>query len=673
MKKTIALIISFIMLLSVFGITAGAAVQKGTYGDFKYIVTDKNSVTVTKYTGKSNEITFPAKIKGKTVTAIGSKIFYSNEQLKSVIIPEGVKTIKEYAFFRCSNLESVRLPESLTSIAAYAFIGCKKLKSIEFPKNLSKLGTNVFVACESLKEVTIPQKLTVIPDRTFEGCISLQKVNLHDSITAINYGAFMYCTSLEEIKLPKKLSSIEISVFIGCHSLKSISIPDSVTKIDSFAFSNCDSLERIKLPNKLKSIGIAAFGSCTSLKNIYLPKSLSAIGSYAFEGCTKLEKISGGKGVTEIGSTILRKTPFSRNKANWKNGALYYRTWLVDLKKNVKGNFKVKEGTTVISYDAFNSCKKLTGVYLPKSVVGVNTTVVAYTASCFDSPSLKKITVSQDNKYFKSVDGILYSKDMKTLYRYPAAKSEKSFSISKSVKVIINGAFSGCNNLVKISFHPDSAAVIGDYSFDECENLCDITVTKRVTVEQYAGLGWNSKKSKEEIIKTLKIKGNSSNKSLMKYLELYGLNDCFVPLCKDGSENHTLKTAKAKAPTYFSKGYAAFKYCTVCKEKIGVKHIARKQLPSSTVTVKSSDGKLKIKYNAINGADGFQLLIVSKNGGKKITKTFNTENSKNVTIGNLERGEYFVAFRVFKKDGKTAYSNWTWKNTDKSKTVFTVK
>mgnify|MGYP004524024717 FL=1 len=673
MKRTLSLMLGILMIFSVFCITAGAAKEK-TFEDFKYLVTDKTGVTVTKYTGTEAQVTVPAKIGGKNVTAIGDKAFSNNSTVKKVTISEGVKSIGLYAFYYCGNLESVKLPKTLESIDAYAFVACKKLEKIDLPKNLSKLGVNVFTSCSALKEITVPKKITAIPDATFENCTSLKKVSLPDSLTRIDYAAFMECSSLKFIKLPSKLSFIGNNAFSGCTALKAIFLPDSVTEIDQWAFNCCSALKSVALSSNLKTIGIGAFEKCTALKNIHIPKSVRKVCTYAFRDCTKLENISGGKGITEIGDEVFYGTAFAKNKDNWENGALYFGNCLVSLSKNVKGTYKVKEGTTVISNGIFNFCKKLTGVYLPESVTSVAASVKNYLSPCFFSPNLKKIVVSKNSKYFRSVDGILYSKNMKVLYRYPAAKTEKSFSVPKNVKTIWDCAFSGCSSLRKISFHPDSTAVIRSGAFDNCKNLNDITITKGVTVHQYAGFGWYIGKDDDELVKNLKFKGNSSNKSLMNYLNTFGFKDCFVPLCKDGSTKHTLKTAKAKAPTYFSYGYKAFKYCSVCKEKFGVKYIDKKPLPDSVISVAGGKEQMTIKYNAVNKASGFRIFLVEQSTAKEVDKTFGATKSKTVKLTDLNPGTYTVAVRVFQKNGnKTAWSNWSWLSKDGERVVITVK
>ncbi|MBQ8020276.1 MAG: leucine-rich repeat domain-containing protein [Paludibacteraceae bacterium] len=75
----------------------------------------------------------------------------SEEECTSVVIPDGVKEIGDYAFYKIFyGLTSVTLPESLESIGEMAFAGCDKLTTAELSSNLKTLGYGAFMYCEKL-------------------------------------------------------------------------------------------------------------------------------------------------------------------------------------------------------------------------------------------------------------------------------------------------------------------------------------------------------------------------------------------------------------------------------------------------------------------------------------------------------------------------------------------
>lgn len=84
---------------------------------------------------------------------------------------------------------------------------------------------------------------------------------------------------------------------------------------------------------------------------------------------------------------------------------------------------------------------------------------------CFD-----EINVANDNLFFRSIDGVLFSKDMKRLICYPCGKQEEKYLIPNGVEIIATNAFSDNHFLKSISF-PLSLIKIDSMAFDSCENL----------------------------------------------------------------------------------------------------------------------------------------------------------------------------------------------------------
>ena len=83
-----------------------------------------------------------------------------------------------------------------------------------------------------------------------------------------------------------------------------------------------------------------------------------------------------------------------------------------------------------------------------------------------NNPELETIAVSPDNRFFRSVDGVLFDKDMKRLIQCPGAKSGV-YEIPGTVTEINPFAFSGCHNLTEIKI-PASLKTIGDNAFRDC-------------------------------------------------------------------------------------------------------------------------------------------------------------------------------------------------------------
>lgn len=185
---------------------------------FDYEITDEG-VIIIGYHGDIQEIVIPSQIDGRPVVSIGSNAF-SHSYLTSVVIPEGVVSIGEEAFYSSTYLLSVTLPNSLNSIDKYAFSKCAKLTQIDFPCNLATIGENAFKECQSLTRIILPE-----------------------GITSIEYGAFYGCTSAAIIEIPSSVTTIANKAFSECDSVVTITLPEGLTKIDHpDAFWSCDSL-----------------------------------------------------------------------------------------------------------------------------------------------------------------------------------------------------------------------------------------------------------------------------------------------------------------------------------------------------------------------------------------------------------------------------------------------
>lgn len=101
---------------------------------------------------------------------------------------------------------------------------------------------------------------------------------------------------------------------------------------------------------------------------------------------------------------------------------------------------------TGIYPNTFRYCDKLESIYIP-SAVDVIEEWDEGMSPFFACTSLQKIEVESNNKYWKSVDGVLFSKDGKKLLSYPAAKKDRTYMIPKEVEEVYSGAFVGCGNL----------------------------------------------------------------------------------------------------------------------------------------------------------------------------------------------------------------------------------
>ena len=303
----------------------------------------------TEYTGS---VTIPGSFtyNGVTysVTSIGSNAFSMCYGLTSVAIPNSVTSIGVSAFKLCRSLSSVHI----TNIAAWCkikfdgyesnplssahhlFMDGKEITDLVIPNGVTSIGNYAFWYCYGLTSVTIPNSVTSIGDETFMGCSDLASLTIGNGVTSIGKRAIFGCSGLNSIivesgnekydsrnncnaiietatnnlilgckntVIPNGLISIGTDAFYLCSDLTSITIPNSVTSIGTEAFASCSGLTSVTIPNSVTTIGDGAFESCSGLTSVTVSNSVTSIGGCAFWYCSSLTSVTIGSGVTSIG------------------------------------------------------------------------------------------------------------------------------------------------------------------------------------------------------------------------------------------------------------------------------------------------------------------------------------------------------------------------------------
>lgn len=157
MKRTIAILLSLILLLTAFFAVTPAADGAANYDDnarlssdsvWQYVVNNDGTATITGYNGSDLILTIPETIDNLTVSEIGTGAFYRSS-ISSVRIPSCVKTIGWWAFYGCNYLSEVKLSSGVQRILFGAFINCLELAEVEIPPTVFQIDTDAFAVSVS--------------------------------------------------------------------------------------------------------------------------------------------------------------------------------------------------------------------------------------------------------------------------------------------------------------------------------------------------------------------------------------------------------------------------------------------------------------------------------------------------------------------------------------------
>ena len=354
-----------------------------------------------------------------------TKITYiGNDDIKRVVIPEGVKTIGAYAFANLTALEEVVLPSTLEAIEYGAFFNCTKLRSVKGLEHVKLINQNAFANCNISNDLSL------------------------DSIHAIGDYAFANNRSLKSVTFPSTLSSIGAYAFMGNTSLTNFDVSRCGTvKYGPYVFMNCRSIETVTMNTSVIPSG--AFYNCSKLTTVNIGSTVSYIGEYAFTGTAITEF------TVEAGNKAYKP---SDNKSYLLSSD---GTTLLLVAPGVKGEFSL-EGVSEIGIGAFAGNNAITSVYMPDVTVVCD---YAFT----ECKNLTDITLGSLAAIGK------YSFFLTSITELPALDGVDrigdyafAFTLITEVnigdgKVIGEGAFCECTEIKKVTIGND--VVIGKSAF----------------------------------------------------------------------------------------------------------------------------------------------------------------------------------------------------------------
>ncbi|MCF0121575.1 MAG: leucine-rich repeat domain-containing protein, partial [Oscillospiraceae bacterium] len=302
-----------------------------------------------------------------------------------------------------ATIEGVRV----TAIGESAFAANRAVQTVVIPEGVTAIGAYAFECCTQLGEVTLPSTLRSIGEGAFNGCMLLGKADIPEGVTEIGNGAFMYCRALKSASLPSTLESVGDFMFAECDALAAVSLGEGIGKISERMFWRCKSLDNVTIPSSVREIGATAFSRCETLSNITVPDSVQSIGKYAFYYCEALREIN-------FPAYIVRESTFAH----------CFALESVTLSPDVK----------IIENEAFRFTALSSTFALPDGIESIG-------ECAFAESKLEGFELSIFNENYAVEDGVLFTRDMKTLVCYPPAKNTVSYDVPWGVETIGVHAF----------------------------------------------------------------------------------------------------------------------------------------------------------------------------------------------------------------------------------------
>ena len=412
------------------------------------------------------------------VREIGENAFRYCENLRSIVLPSGLKAISDGAFLECGALKCIYLPPTLESIGDAAFMGCRTLVSLDVPDSVTSIGRNAFHRCLKLRSIRMGKGMECFPSDMLHPAPAVRSVVLGDNVRSIEKETFRNWHRLTDVVLPESLSTIGERAFEGCTSLRDIVLPSNVSCVEQDSFKGCESLVgihvngmnevytsrggclycpkldmlvrcpegmegRVVIPEGTVDIAECAFENCQRITEVIVPDSVSILGWAAFYNCTSLESVMLGENVSQIpyemfsGCVNLRHIEFGPNV--WNIGQESFND-CVSLREIV-----IPDCVEEVERHAFKGCISLERVRIGRSV----SFIAAY--AFLGCRSLSYVDVDPENEDFVSVDGVVYTKDMKELVLVPPGWKGSVFTVPRSVECVRIGAFVGCKGIEGIS------------------------------------------------------------------------------------------------------------------------------------------------------------------------------------------------------------------------------
>lgn len=573
---------------------------------------------------------------------IAGDAFKGCDKLETIELNDGVQSIGESAFSGCASLKEINLPNSVASMGRDVFYGCKNLTTVRGLNNVSftdemgkehesTLPDGIFNDCAKLVGIELPNGLTRIGNNAFRNCKALVGVDIPDSVISIGSYAFSGCAALRAIELPSSLKTLGSSAFNGT-AITSIDFEKApeLTKLSTACFGSTK-LTEVVIPERITIIPAQCFYNIATLKSVRM-KKVTAIGTGAFSTCNKLAEIEFGDELAIIGDSAFRYT-YGYRELTIPDTVEYVGAYaFAGRSTETSPLLKLTIGKNVRTFGQFDMLDD-----------GVTFDVVSPVNYLLRN--LREIAVVPGNKYFCSIDGILYGRylngvdygDGGVLLAIPSsytadaesATAITSITLPSSVRVITPYSAHYLVSVSSITLN-EGLVNIGKGSFYNSKKLTSLNIPATVTnIGASILLGCTGIKSFTiaQNNKRYSTDGNLvySGDTLVMYMGLSAaveVRDGTKEIASAVFMSNTVITGVVIPDSVTTIGDKAFNGCTkLASIKIGkgLKELSPSAFSNiaalKTITVDEGNPNFKTVDNVLYSKDGRRLLLAAANNG----------------------------------------------------------
>lgn len=414
---------------------------------------------------------------------------FTGYERKSLILPSTLETIK-YCAFSYAYFEEITFPSGLKTVEDHGIYNMPSLKKATFPKDAAfSSGNYLLIECNMLEELTAPADIynkCYISSEAFKTL----KITAGETVKSISGSK----KNLETLVLADTVKTIGKYAFRNLTKLSSVTFSASLETIGEYAFDGCESLTVFNAPSSLKTIEYSAFAN-SGLETVTLNEGLESIlgkdnNWNAYPGPFENTKIK----TLKVPSTVTKVCVFGRISSL---ETLYISANFLNSVYTRNGSTSVRRlfltGGSLSMIDLFDDFYE---VHFASGVTSTNTYKL-YSNALIVNESNVQISVPDDyvgeyvtsesavtGKFVAENDMIYYSYNgRKILVRYTGEKTVIEASDLSGITDIYNPAFRN-TNITSVTL-PSSVKNIGEKAFSSCKSLSTVYIPS--SVERIAG------------------------------------------------------------------------------------------------------------------------------------------------------------------------------------------